>query len=95
MTDADEHARWTTYFSGSVQGVGFRYTTERVAQGFNVTGFVRNLSDGRVGMVAEGASAEVERFLVAVEGAMGRYIRDRQVSRSPGTGEFDGFGIRY
>ncbi len=45
--------------SGRVQGVGFRYTAKGVAQRFAVTGFVRNLSDGRVELVVEGDAAEV------------------------------------
>ena len=47
------------YFSGHVQGVGFRYTTRSVASRFAVTGYVRNLPDGRVELVAEGGSGLV------------------------------------
>ena len=44
--------RMQIFFSGTVQGVGFRFTAERLARRFPVTGFVRNLEDGRVEVVA-------------------------------------------
>ena len=50
-------------YAGHVQGVGFRYTVQRLARGYSVTGFVRNLSDGRVELVVEGESGEVDGFL--------------------------------
>jgi acylphosphatase len=62
--------RLTAHFSGNVQGVGFRYTTIHVAQRFDVTGYVRNLHDGRVELVAEGNETEVKQFLAAVQDAM-------------------------
>ncbi len=42
------------FYSGHVQGVGFRYTAKTVAAGFEISGVVRNLSDGRVELIAEG-----------------------------------------
>jgi acylphosphatase len=67
------------YYSGDVQGVGFRYTTRGLARGYPVTGTVRNLPDGRVELVAEGEPDEVERFLEAVRRRMGSYIADVSV----------------
>jgi acylphosphatase len=49
-------------YSGNVQGVGFRYTVKTVATGFEVTGTVRNLADGRVELVAEGAKTNLKAF---------------------------------
>ena len=95
MPGTDDGVRWTVVFSGMVQGVGFRYTARSVARQFAVTGYVRNLPDGRVELVAEGIAAELERFVAAVEEAMAGYVRDRQQTQSPGTGEFDGFSIRF
>ena len=69
MTLADDERR-IVYFSGTVQGVGFRYTTARVAERFTVTGFVQNLSDGRVLVIAEGTAPELDRFIGAVQAAM-------------------------
>jgi acylphosphatase len=83
------------YYSGRVQGVGFRYTVRRVATRFAVTGFVKNLRDGRVQLVAEGASDQVQRFVEAVEAEMGYYISDAHVKIGPATGQFSTFDIRF
>ena len=87
-------ARLQVYFSGHVQGVGFRYAVQRLALGFDVTGWVKNLSDGRVGMLIEGERGELEAFQAAIPNAgLRRYIRDTQADWSDGTGEFRGFEI--
>ena len=85
--------RRTVYFSGRVQGVGFRYTTRRVAGAFVVTGFVRNLRDGRVELVAEGEEAELDRFIAAVERAMADRIASQEMTESSPTGAFRAFEI--
>lgn len=85
--------RATAYYSGTVQGVGFRYTTCRVAERFNVTGHVRNLPDGRVELIAEGDADEVDRFLAAVADAMARNIRTARIDRGETSGQFERFGI--
>ena len=81
--------------SGSVQGVGFRYTACRVAEAFDVTGTVRNLPDGRVECVVEGAAEEIDAFLSDLSGRMGGYIRGQGEQRAPFTGRFTTFGVRY
>jgi len=83
------------HYSGRVQGVGFRWTVQNLAAGFAVTGYVRNLADGRVELVAEGPSSEIDGLLDAVQRQMGRHIRDVHQDTRPVTGKFDGFGIRY
>lgn len=86
--------RMQVFYSGRVQGVGFRYTAKTTAMGFEVTGTVRNLADGRVEMVAEGTREELEAFRQAIrEAGLGGFIRDEQVSWSSATGEFRGFEI--
>jgi len=86
--------RMHIYFSGHVQGVGFRYTVKSVATGFEVTGTVRNLSDGRVELVTEGTKEELEAFQRAVQDSeVGRFIRQENVSWSDASGEFRGFEI--
>jgi acylphosphatase len=80
-------------YSGDVQGVGFRYRTQHIAAGHVVTGFVRNLKDGRVEVVAEGAPAEVESFLAEVALAMTRHIDQAAVQQLPATGEWKSFVI--
>ena len=54
--------RRRVHFSGRVQGVGFRFTCQSLARGFDVAGHVRNLADGRVELVAEGESSELDAF---------------------------------
>jgi acylphosphatase len=85
----------TVHFSGRVQGVGFRYTTIRVAQRFEVTGYVKNLPDWRVELVAEGMSDVLTLFLEAVKDAMGGYISKAEEKRQPATGQFKGFRVAY
>ena len=80
-------------YSGRVQGVGFRYTTRRIAQGFDVAGYVRNLPDGSVELVVEGEAGEVERFLAAVASRMADYIQDSTINEET-CGGYEGFGIR-
>ncbi len=89
-------ARLQVYFSGHVQGVGFRYTVARLALGFDVTGWVKNLSDGRVEMLVEGERGELEAFQAAIPNAgLRRFIRETQAHWSDGTGEFRGFEIAH
>ena len=94
----EQHAepiRRTVHFSGRVQGVGFRYTTESVAAGFDVTGTVRNLPDGRVLLLAEGQAREIDRFIAAVRSAMAGHIQRVDVADSAPTGEFHTFRMSF
>ena len=84
----------TVLYSGHVQGVGFRYTTKTVATGFDITGMVRNLSDGRVELVAEGSRAELDAFREALHDAgLAGFIRDEQVDWADAKSLFKGFEI--
>jgi acylphosphatase len=87
--------RKSVYYTGRVQGVGFRYTARSIAGRFDVDGFVRNLPDGRVELVAEGEPHELAVFLDEVRERMGVQIRDEKVDTQPATGEFTGFEIRH
>lgn len=82
------------YYAGRVQGVGFRYSTEKLAARFKVTGYVRNLPGGDVELVAEGDEQEVESFLAAVAQRMSDYIERVRESDEP-VGGYRDFGIRY
>jgi acylphosphatase len=86
--------RTTVYFSGHVQGVGFRYTTNSIARKYPVTGYVRNLPDRRVELVAEGTAPEIDAFLADVRERFFNMIRNEQTDVGPATGEFDSFEIR-
>ena len=87
--------RYTITFTGRVQGVGFRATTQSVAEAFDVTGWVRNERDGSVLCIAEGERAELDRFVDAVKRAMEGRVHDTRIQESAATGEFDGFGVRH
>ena len=82
------------HYSGRVQGVGFRYTTMHVARGFDVAGYVKNLPDGRVEMLAQGAEQEVQAFLDALGRQMSGYIRDTLV-RDTSAGDYTEFRIAF
>jgi acylphosphatase len=83
------------HFEGRVQGVGFRYTARRVAAGFDVAGYVRNLTDGRVELVASGAAAEVDGFLQALrESELAGHIAGETVEEITPPGRLRGFEIR-
>jgi acylphosphatase len=90
-----EQCRITVYFSGRVQGVGFRYVARETSEKYAVTGYVRNMRDGRVELVTEGGRSEIEQFVAAVKVAMGGYIHEAQESWGAATGEFRSFGIRF
>ncbi len=84
------------FYSGHVQGVGFRYTTQQIARGFEVDGYVRNLPDGRVELAAEGHPAELDAFLEAIRDAMSRHIRDVSTETGPPSEPpISGFTVRY
>lgn len=90
---ADVHYE-QAFFSGHVQGVGFRYSTLAVAREFEVAGYVCNLPDGRVQVEVEGSKPVVEEFLVAVQDRMHGYIRKVERSGGPRPAQFRGFTIR-
>lgn len=87
------HQRVTVHFTGTVQGVGFRYATQRLAEGHPVSGFVQNLKDGRVLLVIEGTAEDTRVFLEALVDQMRQFIRDHQVKFGEATGEFGRPGV--
>lgn len=87
--------RKTCHFSGRVQGVGFRYTVQSIARGFRVAGFVQNLSDGRVKLVVEGETGDIDGFIEAIGCEMRGFIRSIDQVTEPVTNEFAGFSIRH
>jgi len=89
-----EIQRETVFFTGRVQGVGFRYSTLQVARGFEVAGWVRNLPDGRVEMQVEGTPVEINAFVRAVEETMDGYIRKTERASVRAEPTFKGFSIR-
>ena len=88
--------RLHVYWSGRVQGVGFRYTCESVALELGLVGWVSNLSDGRVEAVCEGSEKKLHLFLERIAaGPMQPHIRQTQAQWSAPMGEFTDFQIRF
>jgi acylphosphatase len=92
--NAESIRRTTVHYSGHVQGVGFRYTVLELAKGFEVTGFVQNLADGRVLLVAEGGETEVDGFVAAVSDRLAGFIRKVEQQDTTGPRSHRGFTIR-
>lgn len=88
--------RMTAWYSGRVQGVGFRATVRQLACGYDVTGIVRNLPDGRVELVAEGEEKELEAFLQGIaESELSGFIANRREEWSAAKGNLRGFTIGW
>jgi len=84
------------YVEGVVQRVGFRYFAKKVARELGVKGFVKNLPDGRVYIVAEGDENQLEKFLCAVRGGPSlAVVRNIRVIERSATGEFNDFVVAY
>jgi acylphosphatase len=84
------------FYSGRVQGVGFRMTAEEAAVNFGVVGWVKNLRGGKVELVAEGDQSTLEKFLLALRnGPMKNFIQQVDVSWGNASDTFNGFEIRY
>ncbi len=84
----------TLYYTGHVQGVGFRYTASQVAREFEVSGYVKNLTDGRVQVELEGRASEIAGYADALEERMHSYIRKTERSSERRSAQFTGFEIR-
>jgi acylphosphatase len=96
MGASQANIRRTVHYSGRVQGVGFRYTTQVIAGRFAVAGYVRNLPDGQVELVAEGGRRELDQFLREIRDRFQGHIRDESCDeQAVATGEFGAFEIRF
>lgn len=80
-------------FSGHVQGVGFRYQTRELATAYEVTGYVRNTSDGRVELEIEGRKEELDAFIKELESRMSGFIKNKTVSEGAREAIHKGFAI--
>ncbi len=85
------------FYTGHVQGVGFRYSTKRIASGFDVTGWVKNLPDGRVEMMAQAFEAdELDAFLEDIQqSSLGSHIKEREVKTVAAQAGLRGFNIAH
>jgi acylphosphatase len=83
------------FYEGNVQGVGFRWSVRNIAKGFDVTGSVRNLRDGRVELQAAGDDEEVQAFLDAIlQSELRAHIKKHSELPLPDPPAFRGFEIR-
>ena len=87
--------RKTIHFSGRVQGVGFRYTAQALARDFAVSGYVKNLPDGRVLLEVEGEPDEIDRFVDRVRAQMSGYVRNIESVDGAPTGEYKDFRVEH
>jgi len=83
------------FYSGRVQGVGFRFTAQRATIGSSVTGWVKNLPDGRVELLVEGEPAEVQAYLARVAQRMAGNIDSTEEFVEPASGKLSGFNIKH
>ncbi|MCL5429442.1 MAG: acylphosphatase [Chloroflexi bacterium] len=92
MADQERLHAW---IDGHVQGVGFRYFVRESAAALPVSGWVRNLHDGRVELLAEGRREDLDRLLSAVRrGPRGSHVMEVRVKWETANGEFDGFRVQ-
>ena len=82
-------------YSGTVQGVGFRFTAERIAISLGLTGWVGNSPDGTVEVLCEGSERDIKMFTDRIQKAMSTYIRSSKITWNDATGEFESFGIKF
>lgn len=83
------------FYSGMVQGVGFRFMVEDIAAKLGVCGWVKNLGDGRVEVIAEAKEEALKQFLAQVSQHFSRYIRDTDIQWQEPSAKFKDFSIRY
>lgn len=93
MNDQDSTFFLSAHFSGRVQGVGFRYSTSQLAKGFEVTGIVKNLADGRVELEIEGDEAECRQLVESIEEELDAYVRKTELSHGRRPRKFKSFHI--
>ncbi len=72
-----------TIFTGHVQGVGFRFTAQRIANRYQLTGFVRNVPDGSVEMLVQGLPEDIDNCIQDIKDSFAGYIREAQINEIP------------
>ena len=82
-------------FRGRVQGVGFRYTTCRIADKYSLTGFVRNRPDGTVEALMQGPATQIDLCISEIKDHFGRYVRNISQAEAPVNPRYTDFQISY
>ena len=83
------------FYSGRVQGVGFRFTVQRTAADLDLRGWVKNLPDGRVEVLAEGDREKIERLCQRVEKRFHGYIQGKNIDFAPAQKNYQDFDIAF
>ena len=83
------------FYSGRVQGVGFRFTAQDIANNLGVFGWAKNLGDGRVEIIAEAEEDLLEQFLTRINQYFQEYIQGKDIKWQDESGEFQEFNIRF
>ncbi len=91
MSQAAKHI----IFTGVVQGIGFRFTALRIAARFGLAGFVRNLPNGRVEMVAQGSPGDIEQCIRDIEEALTGYITETKIEEITPDSKYKDFKITF
>lgn len=89
------HKRVRIVFSGTVQGVGFRWAAERAANSIGLTGWVKNCPDGTVEVVCEGKEKDIHTFMAKIKKDMEHYIHSTDIKWENAKGQLDSFGIKF
>ena len=82
-------------FKGSVQGVGFRYTSRRIAKKYDLTGYVKNLSDGTVEMLIQGPKTDIDYCIEDICASFSSYIKDKNIKTCPAQPQYVDMGIAF
>ncbi len=82
-------------FTGSVQGVGFRFTAHRMAGRHQLTGYVRNLSDGSVEMLAQGPAKDIDDCISDIQNSLTGHVREVKVEEVPPNPTYKDFKITF
>ncbi|MDD5195913.1 MAG: acylphosphatase [Candidatus Omnitrophica bacterium] len=95
MTQTSIKKRYHILFSGNVQGVGFRYTAQNLADKYTLSGWVMNLPNGKVEVELEGGVESFKEFCAEIQEIFRRYIDDIQIDESDYIGDYKDFRIRF
>ena len=87
--------RWNIVYSGTVQGVGFRFTVKHIARGLDISGWVMNLENGDVEVEIEGDHKDLEEFDKRIRDQLSGYIRNVKLNEMPYNGDYHSFEIKY